>query len=160
MLTYFQRIGIWEAAAKMGPKARAPQLLFWKEGDALEKKTFVALFILTVDKVAELFKRLIQGRFEPMEQHRAGKIMDSFLFEFSRTESEQVACYDDRFNKELARVGKVSGELNDAWKAHLFKGEVRLREDRGAKSSLQPWANTPWSPLVARRGWPFQNSAR
>ena len=66
---------------------------------------------LKVENGVQLFKQHIQKRLEPLENHRVGKVMDTFIFAFSRKADENIADYDDRFHKELREVEKVSGTL-------------------------------------------------
>ena len=95
----------------MAPERRGPKLLGNLQGEAFEKMEYLDPLKLKVANGVELFKKDMQRRSEPLENHRVGKIMDSFLFDFSRKGDEQIADYDDRFHKELREVARCLGHL-------------------------------------------------
>ena len=78
------KILIWESTTKTSEVRRGPKLLGKLEGTAFEKMEYLNPFTLKVKNGVELFKRHIQKRSELLENRRVGKIMDSFLFDFSR----------------------------------------------------------------------------
>ena len=64
----------------------------------------------TTDGVAK-FIDLIRKRYEPLENYRVGRIMDQFMYEFTRKPDEEILDYNTRFDRELAEVEKSAGTL-------------------------------------------------
>ena len=128
--TYFRKIDIWLVGTRMEPELRGVKLLEKLTGDAFDKLELVDPKTLYRRDGVEQFKKLVWDKYEPMERHRVGRVMDKFLEEFSRKYDEEIMDYNTRFDKELAEAEKVAGRLEETWKAHLYIKKMRLKDDK------------------------------
>ena len=96
-------------------------------GEAFEKLGNVDPVSLKCEDSIEKFKQRIVEVYEPIEDYRIGKIMDSFLDDFTRKHDQEIIDYSLSWAREVYKVEKVAGELKDKWKAHLFfKNEAHV----------------------------------
>ena len=95
-------------------------------GEAFEKLGNVDPVSLKCEDSIEKFKQRIVEVYEPSEDYRIGKIMDSFLDGFTRKHDQEIMDYSLAWAREVYKVEKVAGELTDKWKAHLSLTEMRL----------------------------------
>ena len=82
--TYFRRIDLWAATTGVDPEDRGCRLLQKLKGEAFEKLENVDPMTLKVQESIERFKEHIVEVYEPIEDYRIGKIMDTFLDDFQR----------------------------------------------------------------------------
>ena len=106
-----RQIDVWEIATGMEPSRRGVKLRSRLEGDAIEKMELVDPKSLNVEHGVAMFKKLIRQKYEPLEKHRVGQIMDEFMYTFSRSSGESIMDYSIWFGRELDRAEKVAGEL-------------------------------------------------
>ena len=114
----------------MEPERRGVKLLEKLTGDAFDKLELVDPRTLKTWDGVDKFRQLLWGKYEPMERHRVGRVMDKFLEEFSRRGDEEMMDYNTRFDKEVMEVEKVAGTLAPTWKAHLYLKKMKLRDDK------------------------------
>ena len=93
LLDYFRKIDLWVAQTKVSTLRQGPKLLMKLEGIAFDKLARVQPEDLKVEDGVTKFKAIIRSKFEPVETHRVGKIMDAFLYSFSRKHDEEIADY-------------------------------------------------------------------
>ena len=116
MQQYFRRIDIWEAITSTDPEKRGPKLLSKLEGVAEDKMATVSPSDLKGPDGVQRFKDIIWERFEPNENIRVGRVMDTFLFNFHRLPEEDFTDFDSRFSRELFEVEKIAGALTPRWR--------------------------------------------
>ena len=75
-----------------------------------------------------IFKELIENAYEPIEDYRIGKVMDEFLFHYSRNKSQEVVDYNRTWDTEIKKVEKHAGPLPERWKAHLYMNKMRVND--------------------------------
>jgi len=124
--TYFRKIDLWEATTGVEPSKRGIRLLAKLTGEAFEKLENVDPKTLLGEDSVERFKKCIIDVYEPIEDYRVGKIMDSFLDDFVRKKDQEIIDYNLAWSRELHRAEKVAGELLPKWKAHLYLKKMRL----------------------------------
>merc|ERR1712023_141091 len=124
--TYFRKVEIWESTTEVPVEHRALYLLGKLTGDAFEKMESISPSTLKVPEGVELLKGLLIDAYEPIEDYRIGKIMDSFLDDFSRRSSQEVLEFNLCWSREIVKVEKIAGELPARWKAHLYLKKLRL----------------------------------
>ncbi|MDP7646543.1 MAG: hypothetical protein QGH82_00470, partial [Candidatus Woesearchaeota archaeon] len=127
--TYFRRIDLWAATTGVPPKQRGCRLLQKLKGEAFEKLENVMPQTLIVEGSVEKFKECVIEVYEPIEDYRIGKIMDTFLDEFQRKNDQEIVDYNLAWAREVLKVEKVAGELQGKWKAHLFLKKMRLKPE-------------------------------
>ena len=98
LLDYFRKIDLWVAQTRVGALRQGPKLLMKLEGTAFTKLATIKPQDLKVEDGVQKFKDIIRAKFEPVETYRVGKVMDAFLYSFSRKPEEEIADYDDRFH--------------------------------------------------------------
>ena len=117
---------MWAATTGAKPDDRGCRLWQKLKGEAFEKLENVDPTALKVWNSIEKFKEHIVEVYEPIEDYRIGKIMDSFLDDFQRKNDQEIIDYNLAWQRELLKVEKVAGELKDKWKAHLYLKKMRL----------------------------------
>ena len=125
--TYFRRIDLWASTTGVPAKQRGCRLLQKLKGEAFEKLENVDPKDLLVEDSIEKFKNCIIEVYEPIEDYRIGKIMDAFLDDFHRPNGQEIVDYNLAWDREVMKVVKVAGELNEKWAAHLFLKKMRLQ---------------------------------
>ena len=80
-------------------------------GDAFDKLELVDPWSLYRSDGVDLFKKMVWDKYEPMERHRVGRVMDQFHGKFSRRTDEEIIDYNTRFDEELAELEEVAGQL-------------------------------------------------
>ena len=124
--TYFRRIDVWAATTGVDPEDRGCRLLQKLKGEAFEKLENVDPNNLKTMASIEKFKAHIVEVYEPIEDYRIGKIMDTFLDDFQRKNDQEIIDYNLAWWRQLLEVEKVAGELQPKWKAHLYLKKMRL----------------------------------
>ena len=81
----------------------------------------------------EIFKKLLDQAYEPIEEFRVGKVMDDFIYRFYRKRDQDMSVYKHAWEKEILRVSEVVGELNARWKTHLWLSKSGLNHDQRTK---------------------------
>ena len=76
----------------------------------------------------ETQKELIENAYEPIEDYRIDKVMDEFLFHYSRNKSQEVVDYNRTWDTEIKKVEKHAGPLPERWKAHLYMNKMRVND--------------------------------
>ena len=104
-------IQIWEAGTQMAPRRRGVKLLAKLTGDAADKMVSVDPDDLLHEDGVDDFKTLIKLRYEPIENHNIGRVMDNFFDVFHRSGSEQIMDYSIRFEQEVKLAEQIAGEL-------------------------------------------------
>ena len=87
--------------------------------DAFEKMELVKPKTLQREDGVEVFIDLVRSKYEPLEYHRVGKVMDDFMYRFERKSDESILDYNTRFDRQVYEAEKMAGELAPIWKAHL-----------------------------------------
>jgi len=125
--TYFRRIDLWALTTGVPPKDRGCRLLQKLSGEAFEKLENIDGSTLKTEDSIERFKKCIVEVYEPIEDYRIGKIMDEFLDNFARKNDQEIVDYNLAWAREVLKVEKVAGELQEKWKAHLYLKKMRLQ---------------------------------
>ena len=81
--TYFRKIDIWLVGTRTEPERRALRLLESLTGDAFDKLELVDPKSLYQPDGVDYFKKIVWDKYEPMERHRAGRVMDKFFDAFN-----------------------------------------------------------------------------
>ena len=117
-----------EVDHRMSPEKQALKLLQKLNGDAFEKLEHIDPESLRRTDGIEVLKKAIVDVYEPIEDYRVGKVMDDFLYGFERRKGQEILDYNLSWQKELAKAEKVSGELTEKWKAHLYLTKMKLSD--------------------------------
>ena len=72
----------------------------------------------------------IKQKYQPLEVHRIGHVMDKFMRHFERRSDESILDYNTRFDAELWQVEQATGPMNATWVAHLYLEKMKLRDDK------------------------------
>jgi len=70
-------------------------------------------------------------KYEPLEIHRKGKLIDEFLYECRRAPNEEVRDFISRFETAERRARPcMGGELPNEFKAHIFLKQLAISSDK------------------------------
>ena len=95
-------------------------------GDAFYKLELLDPLDFTADDGVERFIAYVKSKYQPIETHRVGEVMDRFIYQFDRKIGEEILDYDTRFARELQEAESIAGKLEETWKAHLYLKKMRL----------------------------------
>ena len=128
MKTYERKVEIYEMKTKTPPEERAIKLLERLTEDAFDAtETLDIQSLKTPDGVQKLLA-FLRNVMEPIENQRVGRLVDEFLYELERNNTEEIREYDVRFRNLCKRTEAVIGMINPTFKAHVFLKKCKLPE--------------------------------
>ena len=140
--TYFRKIDLWVDTTGVEKSHQVTRLFQKLSGEAFDEMEHLDTRMFKGFEAIEEYKKAIDDVYEPVEDHRVGKVMDEFLDDFASRKGQEIIDYNLSWQKELAKAEKVAGQLTDKWKAHLYlkklEPEQKSQVLTGALGRRQP----------------------